>query len=157
MSEKSYFERIEFRPQWREGLLFRYLTNMRVVLLLVMLIAVVGIASYLALPRRLNPDIKIPIVNITTLLPGAGPESVEQLLTVPLEDSVRGLSGVSKVSSSSRENLSVITIEFESSVDGQRARQDVQAAVSTVTCLMMRNHHGWYCLILKISRYGNLR
>ena len=135
MSEKNYLERIEFRPQWREGLLFRYLTNMRIVLLLVMLIAVVGIASYLNLPRRLNPDIKIPIVNITTVLPGAGPESVEQLLTVPLEDSVSGISGVSKVSSSSRENLSVITIEFESNVDGQRARQDVQAAVATVTDL----------------------
>lgn len=131
----SYFDKLSFNLEWKKGILYRYLTNIRIVFLFVLLIVVVGVASYFSLPRRLNPDISIPIVSVITVLPGAGPESVETLLTVPIEDAVKGLRGVSQVSSSSRENLAAVTIEFESGTDGERARQDVQSAVNGITGL----------------------
>ncbi len=47
----------------------------------------------------LNPEIKIPIVIISTILPGANPQDVESLLTIPIEDSVASVDKVKTVSS----------------------------------------------------------
>ena len=60
-----------------------YITNIRIVILLVIIIVVAGISSFIALPRRLNPEVKIPIVSVSTILPGAGPKDVEDLITNP--------------------------------------------------------------------------
>ena len=85
--------------------------------------------------RRLNPEVKIPFVSVLTTLPGANPEDVETLVTIPIEDSVSGLEAVSKVSSTSSENVSAIFVEFNSGFDPDRAKESVQSAVDSVTAL----------------------
>lgn len=94
-----------------------------------------GIASFLALPKRLNPEVKIPIVSIVTVYPGAGPADVESQLTIPLENAIRGTAGIDTVSSVSRDNLSAITIQFLSSVEPDKAKDEIQSAVDTVSGL----------------------
>ena len=131
----TYLNKLKFDPKLLGGWVAKYITNMRLVLLIILLISAFGISSYLALPRRLNPEIKIPIVLISTVLPGANPTDVESLISVPIEDAVTGLDGVKTVTSTSRESVSIVNIEFESGFDPEKAKTDVQSAVDGVNDL----------------------
>ncbi len=100
---------------------------------MLLLVAGLGSFSYFNLPRRLNPEVKIPLVLVTTVLPGASPADVESLITQPLESAVRSMNDISVVTSSSQDNVSVIQVEFNSGVDPEKARTDVQAKIDQVT------------------------
>lgn len=101
----------------------RYIANIRIVFLLIISIGLLGTVAYFNLPKRLNPEVKIPIVSIATVLPGASSRDVEQLVTIPLEDSIRSLKGLDVVNSSSQENISVISIQFISSIDRDKSQR----------------------------------
>lgn len=131
----SYLDSLTFDPSLWKAWWAQYITNFRWVILLIIAIAVVGISSYLTLPTRLNPEVKIPIVTVVTALPGASPADVESLVTEPLEEELASVTGLTAMTSSSQENFSVITLEFSSSIDRDKARQDSQSAVDTVADL----------------------
>jgi multidrug efflux pump subunit AcrB len=131
----SFFERVVFNPKDHDTFIGRYFANIRTIILIILTLAGAGIVTYLSLPRELNPSIKIPIVFIATSYPGAGPEDIESLITIPLEDAVSGLSGVSTVTSTSSEGVSTIKVEFVSGTNPDQAKQDIQSAVDTVTDL----------------------
>lgn len=131
----TYLKKLKFDPKLLTGFIAKYLTNMRLVVLILLMISAFGIQSYRALPRNLNPDINIPIVLISTVLPGANPTDIESLLSVPLEDAVRGVDGVKKVTSTSRESVSIIQIEFKSGFNPDKAKSDIQSAVDSVSDL----------------------
>lgn len=127
----SYLKRLQFDQSLTRSIIAKYLANPRLVFLLIVAILILGVASFTNLPRRLNPEIKIPIVIVSTVLPGAGPQDMESLVTVPLENALDNVTDIKTVSSSSRDSVSVISLEFESGVDPERARSDVQSAVDT--------------------------
>lgn len=129
----SYLKLLKFDPKLQNTLIARYLANPRLVILLILTILILGINSFINLPRRLNPEIKIPIVIVSTILPGASPKDIESLVTMPLEAAVSGIADVKIVQSSSRDSVSIINMEFESGVDPEKARADVQSAVDTAT------------------------
>ncbi len=131
----TYLKKLKFDPRLLLSWIAKYITNMRLVLLVILMISAFGIQSYMALPRRLNPDIKIPIVLISTVLPGANPSDMESLISVPIEDVVRGLDGIKTVTSTSRESVSIVQIEFKSGFDADKAKADVQSAVDSVSGL----------------------
>ena len=137
MAEKiqSFIHQLKFDPKLEKSLIASYLFNPRLAVLFVMLVIIIGVYSFMNLPRTLNPDIKIPIVIVSTVLPGAGPKDVESLVTIPIEDSVSNLSKVKQVTSSSSDSVSVVTLEFESGVDPDKAKSDVQSAVDSVNDL----------------------
>lgn len=123
----------ELRPEERTGFIARYFSNIRTIILIVLTLVGAGAIVFMGLPKELNPSIKIPIVTIVTIYPGASPSDVKDLVTVPLEDAVTGLSGLTKSTSSSQEGISVITLEFSSSSDPDKVKQEVQDKVDTVT------------------------
>lgn len=135
MVETSYLHNLRFDEKLKKSMIFKYLTNLRLVILVVLLVIGAGIYSFLNLPRTLNPDIKIPIVTVVTALPGAGPKDVESLVTIPLEDGVSGIAGVKTVTSNSNNSVSVIQITFNDNVDPDKAQSDTQSAVNNVTTL----------------------
>ncbi|MBI4548125.1 MAG: efflux RND transporter permease subunit [Ignavibacteriae bacterium] len=91
-----------------------------------------GIISFLRLPVREYPDIDPPIVSVVTLYRGASPSVVETEITNVLEEQFATLEGVKTMTSSSREQGSVITIEFELSRNVDEASNDVRDRVSRV-------------------------
>lgn len=131
----SYLSTLHVHPSLWNSWHAKYITQIRLVLLLILSIVVVGLFAYYSLPRRLNPEIKIPIVIVSTVLPGAGPEDVESLLTIPLEDKIKQIQDIDTMTSTSQEGMSAISLQFKSTVDGDRARDDVQAAVDAVNDL----------------------
>lgn len=131
----SYLSTLKFKPNLLSSFQAKYLAQIRLPILFILLIVIVGIFSFVQIPRRLNPQIKIPFVIVTTVLPGAGPEDIEQLVTVPLERELSGVDGLSTLSSVSRDNVSLISMEFVSTKDTKDAVADVQTEVNKVTDL----------------------
>lgn len=131
----SYLHSLSFDKKLENTWYAQYIVQVRLVIMLVLSIVAFGLFSYFALPRRLNPEIKIPIIIVSTFLPGASPEDVETLVTIPLEDKIKATEGIDAMTSSSLENTSVISIQFLSSVNADKARDDVQSAVNAVTTL----------------------
>jgi multidrug efflux pump subunit AcrB len=128
----SYLERLQFDSKLLTGFVASYIQNIRLVLLLIITITLVGLVSYLNLPKRLNPEVKIPIVTVLTTLPGASPQDVETLVTTPLEDAIQSVQGIDQVSSVSQQNVSFITVQFFSTVDREKAREDVQNVLGSI-------------------------
>ncbi|HHH12321.1 MAG TPA: efflux RND transporter permease subunit, partial [Candidatus Moranbacteria bacterium] len=100
------------------------------VALLVLLAA--GVYSFVSLPRTVNPEINLTLVNLSAVLPGASPEEVEKLLAVPLEKELSGLGGLKNITSLAGEGHLLATLEFEDEIDRQTAVAEARAAVSRV-------------------------
>ncbi len=134
-SDSKYLQQLRYDSGLEKKFFYKYITNIRFVILLILSILILGIYSYKELSRRFMPEIKIPIVIVTTVLPGAGPEDVETLLTNSLEKEILSIDGIESVSSTSKENLSIIKVQFESKFDPDKAVTDVQQAVDSVNNL----------------------
>jgi multidrug efflux pump len=97
-----------------------------------LVVAVFGLLALLRLPVREYPDIDPPVVSVTTFYRGASPAVVETEITDVLEETLATLEGVKQMTSSSREQGSVVTIEFELSRNVDEAANDVRDKVSRI-------------------------
>ncbi len=128
----SYLNSLKFDTKLLSTFQARYIAQVRFVILLILSICLLGIVSFIQLPRRLNPEIKIPIVTVVTALPGGTPEDIESLITIPLEDELNDIKGKDTLTSVSSENVSAISLLFTSDTDPDKARNDVDKAVASV-------------------------
>ena len=69
----TYLKHLKFDKSLSQSLIAKYLVNLRLITLIVLGIVIFGIISFTNLPRNLYPDIKIPMVMVSTVLPGANP------------------------------------------------------------------------------------
>lgn len=92
---------------------------------------IAGGYSVLAIPKEATPDIAIPLGIVTTALPGASAADVERLITDKIEDAVLPVEGVSKVTSSSGDGFSTVSVEFVASADIDKSIQLLKDAVDT--------------------------
>ena len=130
-SDSKYLERLTFRPELRKTWLNFFVSNFRVVVLMILMITAWGLYSFFNLPRESSPEVKIPIAIVTTLYPGASPSDVEQFVTKKIETQLSGLKGLNKLTSNSYNSLSAITVEFNASADIQSSIQLLRNAVDT--------------------------
>jgi HAE1 family hydrophobic/amphiphilic exporter-1 len=129
--QSTYLSRLKFDPNLFKSLVAKYLFNLRLIILVVLAIIGFGIFSYLSLPRNINPDIKLAYVVVSTVLPGASPNDIESLITIPLEDSIQSIQGIDVLQSTSQDSVSIIVVQFKGGVDAEKARADVQSAVDS--------------------------
>lgn len=135
---QNFFEKLSFRPELATGWIARYFGGIRSLILIVLTLALSGTATFFALEHELNPDIQIPTVIVTTAYPGAAPEDIESLVTIPIEEAISGLSDTRRVSSTSRDNTSTVVVEFSSLIEPEKAKEEVQNAVDKITDLPER-------------------
>ncbi len=105
------------------------LKNKTSILILTFLITVVGIMSYKQLPKELFPEVVVPYIMVQTAYPGNNPEDIENLVTRPIEKEIDGIKGLKKLSSTSMQDVSLISLEFTFDTDIKDALQDVKDAV----------------------------
>jgi HAE1 family hydrophobic/amphiphilic exporter-1 len=97
--------------------------------LVVIALTIYGLVSLSLLPREIQPEVKIPIGMVMSFLPGASSADTESLLTEPLEKEIGSISEIKKMSSTSGQGASFISIEFDTDVDLDKKIQEVKNAV----------------------------
>jgi len=117
----------EFKPSsWA-------INNSVTIYVLMALILFLGVSSYFNMPREDYPEIKENIVFVSSIYPGNTSEDVEKLITEPLEDKLKSLNNIEKISSSSQENFSIIIIEFNDEISFLEAKLKVKDEIETAT------------------------
>jgi multidrug efflux pump len=97
-----------------------------------MFLVLIGLASAMNLAVREYPDIDPPIVSIDTSYRGASAEIIETRVTQIIEDQVAGLEGITKLTSTSRDERSTVTLEFSLNRNVDEAANDVRDRVGRV-------------------------
>lgn len=93
-------------------------------------LVVMGLIGYSRLGTDLFPDVALPVVVVTGVYRGAGPQEVESQIVKPLEDAVAGISGVDFIHSWSRENFGLVVVQFNLSTELDRAVTEVRDRVA---------------------------
>ena len=97
------------------------------------ILCVIGLAAFTALPIRELPNVDPPVVSISTNYRGASAEVIEERITQVIERQVSGVQGIDRVNSSSRDGVSRVNITFTLDTNLETAANDVRDAVSRVT------------------------
>ncbi len=91
-----------------------------------------GTLAYFRIPIQLYPETAPPLVNVLTAYPGATAQDVADLVSDPIEEESASLAGVYRVSSTSQDGLSLVTVEFDYDISVDLAAVDVQNAISRI-------------------------
>src|SRR5450759_2274757 len=94
-------------------------------ILMFLMLAALGVASWIRIPRGEDPIFPIPIFNIVAVYPGASPFDMEQLVVDKIEDRLGALEQVKKLTSKAEDGLAVLQLEFEPGVDADRQEDAV--------------------------------
>ena len=104
-----------------------------VVLVGVVMLLVLGYVSFTRMSTDFLPNMNMPYMIVITTYPGASPEKVETEVSTVLEDAVGTVNGVKNVTSTSSENSSVVSLEFEDDTNMDAAMVKVSSAVNQIT------------------------
>ena len=99
-------------------------------------IIIFGITSMLGMNQELTPEMNMPILIISTIYPGAGPEDVETLVTREIEGTVATLSGIDTVYSYSMENISLVVMQYEYGTNMDIAYTDVKESLDRISNIL---------------------
>lgn len=103
--------------------------NKTAIYIVTVLITLMGISAYNKLPKESFPDIVVPKFFISTVYAGNSPSNIENTITKPLEKKLKSIPGVKKLTSNSMQDVSIITVEFNTSVSIDKARQQIKDKV----------------------------
>jgi HAE1 family hydrophobic/amphiphilic exporter-1 len=99
---------------------------------LVAIPVVLGLVSYDRLGVDLFPNVDFPVCTVTTVLQGASVEEMETSVTKPIEDIINTVSGIEELRSTTTEGVSVVTVQFQLSKNGDVGTQEVRDKVNTI-------------------------
>jgi HAE1 family hydrophobic/amphiphilic exporter-1 len=108
------------------------LANRGLVALIAIVISGFGIFAIPSLKQQLFPSIELPAAFIGAALPGAGPEIIQDQITKPIEDAVKGVDGVDGVTSTTREGSASVTVAFVFGTDINAAVNELTTSVNKI-------------------------
>lgn len=100
--------------------------------MLIFALVAMGGYSLVTISKENSPEIIVPIGIVSTIYPGAPAGDIEELITNKLEDGIDNVKNVDKITSTSRDNASTITVEFTASADVDKSIQDLKDAIDRV-------------------------
>ncbi|MFG6685032.1 efflux RND transporter permease subunit [Mariniflexile sp. HNIBRBA6329] len=108
------------------------ITNPMTVFVIIAIVLLGGLLSYLSLPRESFPEVIESKIYISSIFPGNAAEDVEKLITKPLEEEIDDITGVTKITSTSLQDYSIITVEFEESITTEEAKVKIKDKIDAV-------------------------
>jgi len=106
--------------------------NAQFTLTIFLLLILIGIVSYLNMPRSEDPQFDLPVTLIEVVYPGASPSDIETLVVDPLEEEIADIENIKKIEAKIHNGAVRITIDFLYGTDAEAAFNKVKQAVSTV-------------------------
>ncbi len=106
--------------------------NAQFTITIVLLLVLVGVVSYLNMPRSEDPQFDLPVTLIEVVYPGASPSDIETLVVDPLEQEIAEIENIKKIEAKINNGAVRITIDFLYGTDAEAAFNKVKQAVSTV-------------------------
>ncbi|MBI9034221.1 MAG: efflux RND transporter permease subunit [Bacteroidales bacterium] len=100
--------------------------------ILIMVIMLVGTLGLLQLNSTLTPQVDPGRIIITAAYPGASPQEIEEGIVLKIEDNLKGITGIDKTSSNSRENMGTVSVHLETNAKADIVLQDVKNAVDGI-------------------------
>ena len=111
------------------GLTSKSVENKTTVFVIIFIILIMGIRSYVSMPKESFPEVVMAEIYIGTPYPGNSPLDIENLVTRPIEKELNSISGVDKITSTSIQDYSTIVVKFQSDVEVEEALRKVKDAV----------------------------
>ncbi|MCK4662631.1 MAG: efflux RND transporter permease subunit [Bacteroidales bacterium] len=106
--------------------------NYQFTILVFILLTIVGINSYLNMPRMENPEMLVPGGSIIVIYPGANPVDMEQLVASPIEESINELEDIKKIDTELRDGIAIISVEFIFGTDAKEKYDELVQKVNSV-------------------------
>jgi len=110
-----------------------FLNNRQFSYVVLITLILFGFQSLLTIPRESSPEVQVPVAIVTTVFPGASTVDVERLLTDKIEERLENnLENVNNITSTSREGISTVVVEFDASADIDSSIRDAKDEVDLV-------------------------
>ncbi len=103
--------------------------------LITVLIYILGFFALSNLPKDILPNVSFDIISISAHYPGTSAKDMEKLVTSPIEEAIKNISDIKKITSVSFEGLSSITVELKANADKNEVYNDIQSAVDNINDL----------------------
>lgn len=100
---------------------------------LIVLVMLVGWCSLKTTKQEVFPEVRLDIIAVTLVYPGASPDEVEKGMTLPAEEAIRGIDGIKRITSQSGEGGTVMFVELLLGTNTDEVRSRIQAAIDRVT------------------------
>ncbi|MGB5284395.1 MAG: efflux RND transporter permease subunit, partial [Polyangiales bacterium] len=124
----------DFDPDKERGVIAWAAKNTVAANVLMLILIVGGIVTLMSgIKQEVFPEVELDIVSINVIYPGASPAEVEQAVVLAVEEAVRGIDGVKKVTSSAMEGQASTLVELLLNTDKDRALNDVKSAIDRIT------------------------
>ncbi len=121
-------------PETKHRGAIAWMANHAVAANLIMLFCLVGgFLSLRNIKQEVFPSTQLDIVRISVPYPGASPEEIEEGIVLVVEEAVRGIDGIHEISSTSSENVGVVTAEVLEGQDLQKVARDIESEIDRVT------------------------
>lgn len=101
--------------------------------ILMILLIVGGLMTLPSIKQEVFPEFALDIISVQVPYPGASPAEVEQGVILAVEEAVRGIDGIKKVTATALEGVGSVAIELENDADIPKAKDEVQSAVDRIT------------------------
>lgn len=114
------------------GLSVWAIKNSTIIYVLMAIFLILGGTAYVTMPRENFPEITETTIFISTPYPGNTAQDIERFVTDPLEEGIKGISNITEITSTSQDEYSIVSIEFDEDIDVDLAKQRVKDEVDAV-------------------------
>ncbi|RMG82305.1 MAG: efflux RND transporter permease subunit [Bacteroidetes bacterium] len=106
--------------------------NYQLTLMVFVALLILGISSFLTMPRSEDPPMNVPHIIVTAIFPGANPLDMESQVADPIEEAVSELEDIKEIKTTIRDGVAVISVEFEYGFDSDEKETEVQRQINNI-------------------------
>ncbi len=101
--------------------------------LMLVLVILLGVLSWYAMPQEMFPVVDLDMARVTTVFEGASPEEVEQQITLPIEEEFDGMSDLDIMTSTSSEGVSAVVLKLKPGANVEQFMRDLRSKLDQIT------------------------
>ncbi len=108
------------------------LRNAQFVLIMILIAILLGVRSFISMPRSEDPQVTFPIYLATIVYPGTSPEDMEKLIIDPIEEAIKEIDDITEIKATIREGLALMAIEASFDIDAKDKYDELLREINTV-------------------------